>query len=1510
MKENKGKGKWRLALPVFTMFVMVMAFCLPVYAGVADGEDEYEVYPTPQSMTYEDGSTTLTDQVTVKTANGIDSYTQKRLDDTLKVLNLKKVDSGNGNTKLTVGIYNSGDEADQYGKAHGAKEEVFGKFDAYTLWVDNGQIVILGKNTDAAYYGVSTLKRIFEQLDGKSIRNLKIEDYAEIEFRGFIEGYYGNPWSHEDRMDLMKYGGEIKMNQYVYAPKDDPMHNAQWRTLYDEEGLKRVAELAKAGNESKCFFVYALHPFQNDPLTAANYDSSLEILKQKFAQVIEAGVRQIAILEDDASANGRWTADTLVKLLNDMTDWLIEKKKEYPDLKTDVLFCPGWMAYANAMTDVNNDDVIKIKAIHEGVYDSVRIIMTGGRVWGKVSNEFADNFYNRTNETSKPGRYPYLWMNWPCNDNTHNSLIMGGHNYMLQKGVDGKKYQGVILNPMQDSEPSKVGIFTAADYCWNIWQTDEEGDQAWEDSFKYIDHMTPMESEESLALKEIAKHMIAQSEGQASAGKTGVMFEESVEIKDDLADFSAKLDEGSYSQEDISKMRQIFKTINDALKFYLEKGTNRRMAAQLTPYASSLRDVTQADLYLFNALEKILNNDKSAVYDPFSKAQADYDLSQTYGFRYVNTTQYGQGGRRYIKPFTEKLMSYVSEKVVDIVNPEFVEAEYKGSLSHACGTVYQGSLADLSDGNDTTFIWFGKQAAVGDYVQSDLGKSKTVGEVRIVLGAGDADKWNSYHLEYSEDGENWESTEGHTGVSSGQDVYLVDLKGASARYIRIVNDTNKGNWVKFAEFSVYAPVEGMVYTNTADAGWQEEYENDRFSLLPKQNASLKPGEYIGLKLDRIHEVANVAVTGLGTEKLVLEMAMNTAEWKQGKTGPARYIRLMNKGNADVSFQLDSFVVSTKEFLPIDFFESNIGNQSSTEDARTTSTSKNWVDGNLSTAAKYCAPPSEGSYVIYDLGQEVDIRALKVWTRVNTYDYPRAAKFQASLSTGEDADWKDILVIDGDSSNTTFSTSPELNGWTPGTGAVEVDYAYREAQDITPVKARYLRLYFTAANGGRWVELYEIEINNGEYIPSINDPTFETNVPLQKGITLQSINDNDLTTAFYPAGSAKGSLIYHLSDEKKVNKINILQSGSNISNATVSIRTGADTWNRIGTLDRSFAEFNTSRYAHVYDVKVEWDGSAPAIYEIITLDEQATIDIENAKEQLSIVKAELQQAKNALAAVASDVAAAEGKVNAAVNTADKLRAEIELQKLYAKRAEAEAVVAEKSAVVADREADVAKAEAKKFEAENDKDNAAAKEIEAQAKLQEANNLRTQANNKRGEKLSFEQAAQSKQVELDKLLNTPPAQPDNPKPEQPQKPQVKNFKSKTYKYKVISASAKTVAVIGPVKKNITAVSIPATVKYKGITYKVVQIGDNAFKNCKKLRTLKVGGNVTQIGRQAFAGCERLKSINLQKATKIKSFGNKAFQKIYAKAKIKVPAKQLKSYKNALKKAGIPKRASVKK
>ena len=701
MSKCRRKKRWGFGF--LGVLMLIMAFCVPVAAGVVEGEDEYEIYPTPHLAEYADtATTTLTSQVDVTCGDAIDQYTKKRITDTLDVLGLEKSTAPvSSNTKLIVDVYSS---EENYNSQLGTTEFFEGtfeelesdkRFDKYILQISNGTITILGEDTDAAYMGVTTLKRIFEQLEDKTVRDLLVKDFAEVEYRGFIEGYYGNPWSYEDREDLMKYGGEIKMNQYVFASKDDPYHRTNWRALYPHEGeegagkdtIERIAEMAQAGNESKCYYVYALHPFASDKMKTSTYDKDLEDLKAKFGQVIEAGVRQIAILEDDGYAGpsvNDWEVSSalIIRLLNDVSAWLEDLKKsnpDYADLKTDLLFCPGWMAYSNGMTD-NGNDVIKIKKIHAGVGDNVRIVMTGGKIWGDVTTAFADRFYNKVKEENGEGRYPYLWVNWPCSDNTHDSLIMGGHNSILRPNLDGSKYHGIILNPMQDSEPSKVGIFTAADFCWNVWdgeteEAQQKGDQAWEDSFKYIDHMTAVETKSSTALRDIGQHMITQSDGQAS--RTGSKFEESLNIKEDLQGFQTKLTTApdTLTTEDLDKIRQHFNKIKEDIAFYLEEGTNRRFASQLTPYAESLSDTVQSGSYLMDALEAIISGNSAGVYENFALAQEYYERSKQHAFLELGSVLYAKGGRRYIMPFTEEVLAYVSKEAKEFVNPEHADTK-------------------------------------------------------------------------------------------------------------------------------------------------------------------------------------------------------------------------------------------------------------------------------------------------------------------------------------------------------------------------------------------------------------------------------------------------------------------------------------------------------------------------------------------------------------------------------------------------------------------------------------------------------------------------------------------------------------------------------------------------------------------------------------------------------------------------------------------------------------------
>ena len=162
-------------------------------------------------------------------------------------------------------------------------------------------------------------------------------------------------------------------------------------------------------------------------------------------------------------------------------------------------------------------------------------------------------------------------------------------------------------------------------------------------------------------------------------------------------------------------------------------------------------------------------------------------------------------------------------------------------------------------------------------------------------------------------------------------------------------------------------------------------------------------------------------------------------------------------------------------------------------------------------------------------------------------------------------------------------------------------------------------------------------------------------------------------------------------------------------------------------------------------------------------------------------------------------------------------------------------------------------------------------------------------------------------------TPATPGQTEKPSTPEKPTVVQKVSKNVTYRVLDTKKKTAAVVavgGKKGKKVTSVTIAKTVKINGVTYKVTKIGKNAFKGCKYLKKITIGSNVKKIEKGAFANCRKLASINMKKANGITSIGSKAFSKINSKAKVSVPSKKLSKYTRMLKKAGLPKKAVIKK
>lgn len=145
--------------------------------------------------------------------------------------------------------------------------------------------------------------------------------------------------------------------------------------------------------------------------------------------------------------------------------------------------------------------------------------------------------------------------------------------------------------------------------------------------------------------------------------------------------------------------------------------------------------------------------------------------------------------------------------------------------------------------------------------------------------------------------------------------------------------------------------------------------------------------------------------------------------------------------------------------------------------------------------------------------------------------------------------------------------------------------------------------------------------------------------------------------------------------------------------------------------------------------------------------------------------------------------------------------------------------------------------------------------------------------------------------------------------PAKNAKKTIKGITYKVTKSAKKNGTVMVYKLADKKKTSVTIPATVKIDGYTFKVTEIGKDAFKKRTKITKVSISSTVTKIGTNAFYGCKKLRSVSI-KSTKLKSVGKNSFKGISSRATIKVPRKSLQKYKKLFKRAGLPKGAKLKK
>lgn len=103
---------------------------------------------------------------------------------------------------------------------------------------------------------------------------------------------------------------------------------------------------------------------------------------------------------------------------------------------------------------------------------------------------------------------------------------------------------------------------------------------------------------------------------------------------------------------------------------------------------------------------------------------------------------------------------------------------------------------------------------------------------------------------------------------------------------------------------------------------------------------------------------------------------------------------------------------------------------------------------------------------------------------------------------------------------------------------------------------------------------------------------------------------------------------------------------------------------------------------------------------------------------------------------------------------------------------------------------------------------------------------------------------------------------------------------------------VEVVNSPTKYVGDVTIPETIQFNGVTYKVVGIGEDAFYECPDMKSISLPNSITYVSKQAFRLCGGLNSISLP--DNITTIGEAAFLDCDNIRSIKLPNK-LKEIRN---------------
>lgn len=662
---------------------------------------------------------------------------QEKFSEDLKFLTLTKK-----GVKLTI----------DFGKKVALKQGVKEISGAYTMRIDKKGVTIVGYDERGAFYGIQTLRQLIESpiAAEKQLPYLDINDYPDLPNRGVVEGFYGTPWSHQVRMSLIDFYGKFKMNTYLYGPKDDPFHSCpNWRLPYPEKEAQNIKELVQACKRNRVDFVWAIHPGQDIKWNEEDYQN----LVNKFNWMYDLGVRDFAIFFDDISGEGTNPLKQ-TELLNRLTDDFVKAKGDVSPLTV----CPT--DYSKLWANPTPQGSLAIYG--NSLNPDIKVFWTGDVVCSDLTPETMEWINSRIK------RPAYYWWNYPVTDYIRN-FILQGPVYGLDTSLTKENVCGVVSNPMEHGEASKLALYGVADYTWNI--ANYNPTDSWE---RGLQELTPKAKD---AYRTFAIH--------SSDTENGYRRDESWETK------TFRIAE--WNDATAQALKTEFEKI-EKVPAEMEQGCeNKALLQELRPWLTEFGKLgTRGKQAIELAQIYRSGNDDSSFWNKYVQNLMSKEDRKAYEAHKFGTLK--------LQPFYENAMDDMAHgflKKLLGTTPK----DYKGIGSFGnSGTILTKLMLD----NDTTtYYTSGIGQKEGDWIGVDLRDIRDVTEISILQGRNsvdDVDYFDHAILECSADGKTWTPL-----IKELNKQYVINWKGdaVKARYVRLKRlESERKNYASVRSFEV------------------------------------------------------------------------------------------------------------------------------------------------------------------------------------------------------------------------------------------------------------------------------------------------------------------------------------------------------------------------------------------------------------------------------------------------------------------------------------------------------------------------------------------------------------------------------------------------------------------------------------------------------------------------------------------------------------------------------------